>query len=67
VAFEQIAQRSGDLPLGQDAGRALVQHRLEQVMLGPVDEGDLDRRARQRPDGEQAREAAPDDHHPGGT
>jgi hypothetical protein len=23
--------------------------------------------ARQRPDGEQAREAAPDDHHPAGT
>ena len=36
-------------------------------MLGPVDEGDLDRRAPQRPDGEQAREAAPDDYYPAGT
>ena len=67
VFAEQLAQRGGDLALGQDAGRALVQHRLEQVMLGPVDEGDLDRRARQHPDGEQAREAAPHDHYPAGT
>jgi hypothetical protein len=36
-------------------------------MLGPVEEGDLDRRASQCPDGEQAREAASDDHHPAGT
>ena len=64
VLGQQLAQRRGDLTLGQDAGRALVQHRLEQVMLGPVDEGHLDRRARQHPGGEQPREAAAHDHHP---
>ena len=59
VVPEQVAQRSGDLSLGQDAGRALVQQRLEQVVLGAADEGHLDRRAPQRPDGEQAGEAPP--------
>ena len=49
VPLDQLAQRRGDLALGQDAGRALVQQRLEQVMLGPVDEGHLDRRARPAP------------------
>jgi len=65
VAPEHVAQRGGDLPLGQDAGRALVQQRLEQVVLRPVDQGHLDRGAPQRPDGEQAGEPAADDHHPG--
>ena len=64
VLGQQLAQRRGDLALGQDAGRALVQHRLEQVMLGPVDEGHLDRRARQHPGGEQPGESAAHDHHP---
>src|SRR5215467_15645689 len=61
---EQRTQRGGDLPLRQDAGRALVQQRLEQVMLGPVDEGHL-QRLLQPPGREQAGESAADDHHPG--
>ena len=42
VPLEHLAQRGGDLPLGQDAGGALVEQRLEQVVLGAVDEGDGD-------------------------
>ena len=64
---EQFAQRQGDLALGQDAGRALVQQRLEQVVLGPVEQGHLDRRVPQRPRREQAGEAAADDHYPTGA
>ena len=33
VPAEHVAQRRGDLALGQDPGRALVQQRLEQVVL----------------------------------
>ena len=33
------------------------------MVLGPVDEGDLDRGPAQRPGGEQPGEPAPDDHH----
>ena len=60
---EQIPQRVGDLPLGQDPGRALVQQRLEQVVRAPVDEGHPDRGAAQHPGGEQPGESAADDHH----
>src|SRR5215510_10915872 len=61
--MEQLAQRKGDLALGHDAGRALVQQRREQVVLSPVDEGHLDRRVPQRPGGEQPGEPAADDHY----
>ena len=64
VLAQQVAQRGGDLPLGEDSRRALVEQRLEQVMRGPVDQGDLDRGPAQRPDREQAGEPASDDHHP---
>jgi hypothetical protein len=60
---EQFAQRKGDLARGHDAGRALVQQRREQVMLGPVDQGHANRRVPHRPGGEQAGESAADDHY----
>ncbi len=60
VSFEHAAQRRGDLPLGQNTGRALVEQRLEQVLLGPVDEGHR-HVAPERPGGEQPAEAAADD------
>ena len=41
----------------------LVEQRLEQVMVGAVDERDLDLGARQRTHRRQAAEAAADDHH----
>ena len=34
---EQPPQRCGDLSLGQNAGRALIQQRLEDVLRGAVD------------------------------
>ena len=64
VLPEQLAQRHRDLPLGQDAGRALVQQRLEQVMLGAVEQGHLDRRPAERPHREQPGEPAAHDYHP---
>jgi hypothetical protein len=65
--MEQFAQWVGDPALGQDAGGALVQQRREQVMLGPVEQGHLNRRVPQRPRGEQAGQPAADDHHPTGA
>ncbi len=56
-------QRLGDLARRQGAGRDLVEHRLEQVEVAPVDEGDrhlgIDP---QVAGGVQPREAATDDH-----
>ena len=63
VAAQDPAQRCGDLPLGQDAGRALVEQRLEQVVRRPVDEGHRHGRAAQCAGGEQPAETAADDHH----
>ena len=63
VPAQHVPQRRGDLALGQDPGRALVQQGLEQVVLAPVDEGDLDRGTAQGPGGEQPGESAADDHH----
>ena len=67
VFTEQLAQRESDFAPGHDAGGVLVEHRLEQVMLSPVEQGHLDRRAPQRPGREQAGEAAADDHYPAGA
>ena len=64
LAAEDAAQRRGDLALGEDAGRHLVEQRLEQVVVRPVDERDLDGRAAERLGGVQAAEAAADDQDP---
>ena len=58
---QDAAQRRRDLGLGEDARRHLVEQRLEQVVVGAVDQRDLDRRAAQRARGGQAAEAAADD------
>src|SRR5215469_8099983 len=50
--------------LANERRAARVQQRLKQVMLRTLDEGHLDRGPPQRPGGEQAREAAADDHDP---
>ena len=51
-----------DLPFGEDARRHLVEQRLEEVVVGAVDDRDPDRLAAERPGGEEAAEAAADDH-----
>ena len=61
LAAQHAAQRRGDLALGEDAGRDLVEQRLEQVVVGAVDEGDLDRRASERLRRVEAAEASTDD------
>ena len=48
LALEHAAQRRGDLARRQRARRHLVEQRLEEVEVAPVDERDVDRRAPQR-------------------
>ena len=62
LAGEHLAGARRDLALGQDAGRDLVEQRLEQVVRGRGDEGDLDvLAAPQRLRAEEASEAGTDD------
>ena len=61
---QDVPQRRGDLPLGEDAGRDLVEQRLEQVVGLAVDEGDVDRRPAERARREEPTEAAAHDQHP---
>jgi hypothetical protein len=54
---EDLAGGRGHVALGQDAGRHLVEQRLEQVVGVPVDQGDADTRLTQRLGGKQPAEA----------
>ena len=63
---QDVPERGGDLPLGEDAGRDLVQERLEQMMGLAVDEGDVDRRPAERARREEPAEAAARRSPPGG-
>ena len=60
-AAQHVADGRRDLPLGEDAGGHLVEEGLEEVMVGPVDDGDPHRRPLQGPGREEAAEAAPED------
>ena len=61
VAAQQVPQHRRDLTGGEDAGRHLVEERLEQVMVALVDEGDVDVGPRQHAGGGKATESATDD------
>ena len=61
---EDLARRRRDLALGEDAGRHLVEQRLEQVVGGLRDHRDVDVGASQRLGAEQAPEAGADHDHP---
>ena len=62
LAGEHLAGARGDLALGEDAGRHLVEQRLEEVVRGRGDEGDLDvLAAPERLRAEEASEARTDD------
>ena len=63
---EDLAGRRGDLALGEDAGRDLVEQRLEQVVGGLGDHGDVDVAAPQRLGAEEPAEAGADDDDPVG-
>ena len=62
---QDLAQRRGDVRRRQPGGRHLVEHRLEQVVVAAVDQGDAHRRRAQRAHGSQPGETAADDHHMG--
>jgi hypothetical protein len=58
---QDVADRRGDVPLGEHPGRDLVEQRLEEVVVGAIDHHHLDRRAPQGLGGEQPGEPAADD------
>ena len=64
LALQHRAQRRRDLGRRRRAGRDLVDERLEEHVVLPVDQGHLDRCAAQSAHRLQAREAAADDDHP---
>ena len=65
--MQNSAQRRRDLPLREDPGGHLVEQRLEEVVVVPIDEGDPDRSTAQDLGREQAAEASADDQHSMGT
>src|SRR5215207_442605 len=58
---KDLAGGGGDLALGEDAGGHLVEQRLEQVVAGLADQGDVDVGLAQPLRGEQSAEAGADD------
>jgi hypothetical protein len=65
LLLDDAAQGRRDEPRRQDAGRDLVQQRLEQVVVGAVHHGDLDVvLLRQRPGDVEPPEPAAHDHDP---
>ena len=57
------SDRHGDVARVESRRGDLVQQRLEQVVVAPIDQGQTQRRAPQRPCGVQAPETASEDHH----
>ena len=64
LTAEDLAGRRGDLALGQDARRDLVEQRLEEVVRGLRDDGDVDVGAAQGLRAEEPAEAGTDHDHP---
>ena len=62
TAAQQIADRPGDLRGRQRRGGDLIEQRLEQMMVAPVDQRDRDRRAVKPVHRLQAAETGADDH-----
>ena len=55
LVAQHVAQRRCDVSLGEDPRRDLVEQRLEQVVVGPVDERDVDVGPSQPPGGRESR------------
>ena len=62
LVAEHVADRRRDVPLGENPGRDLIEQRLKQVVVRPVDDGDIDRAAPQRFRRKESAESAADDH-----
>ena len=63
LAGQDLTGRRGDLALGEDAGRDLVEQRLEEVVGRLGDHGDVDVGPLERLGAEQPTEARADHHH----
>ena len=61
LAAQDVADRPGDVGRRERRGRDLIEQRLEAMVVLPVDDDHVDRRAPQRLGGFQAAEAGPDD------
>ena len=64
LVAQDFAERRRDVALGEDPRRELVEQRLEQVVVGPVDERDVDIRPAQSLGGRESAEPAADDRYP---
>ena len=64
VPSKQTPKRRRDVALREDSGRHLVQQRLEEMMVGAINECDLNRRSTQEASCVQAPETAADDDDP---
>ena len=69
VLAEQVTEDGCDLTGREDAGRHLVEERLEEMVVAAVEQRHLGSCAREQTDRRQPAEATPHDHHPvsGGT
>jgi hypothetical protein len=63
IALEDRAQRIGDLPRRESAGRHLVGERLEEMEVPPIDERDVDGGTSETQDGLEPTEATSDHNH----
>ena len=63
IVPQHVAYGGRDLALREDPGGHLVQQGLEEMVIGPVDEGDPHVGPFEGTGGEQPAEAAPDDDH----
>lgn len=61
---ENDTQGRWELVRGERTGRDLMERRLEQMKIAPIDENDLDRHAPETAGGLKAAEAAPYNDHP---
>ena len=62
LALQDVASRRSDLSRREDPGRDLVQQRLEEMVVRPVDQRQLDRRVAEKPGREKSAESGADDH-----
>ena len=62
LAAQRITNRHGDIPLGEYSRRDLMQQRLNQVVIRPVDDGDINGSPPQGLRRSQSSESAADDH-----
>mgnify|MGYP001238239884 CR=1 FL=1 len=61
LTAQHAADRAGDIGRRQPCRGDLVEERLEQVIVAPIDDGDVGRATRERPRGAQASESRTED------